>query len=63
MYIMDYANNRVQKWYPGGAYGTTVLSSSVSNPYGMQFDRYNNLVIADTNNHRIVSSGILCRKF
>ncbi len=62
MYILDYGNSRVQKWYPGAAYGTTVIAAAFYNPCGMQFDRLNNLVVADTYNYRIVSFGILCRK-
>jgi len=62
IYILDYGNARVQKWYPGAPYGTTVVAAAFSNPFGMQFDRLNNLVVADTYNYRIVSFGILCRK-
>lgn len=36
MYILDQGNNRVQKWFPGAAYGTTVISASMSSPYGMR---------------------------
>ena len=63
MYILDSGNARIQKWYPGAAYGTTILAGSLSTPRGMQLDRANNLVVADTNNHRIVYYGYLCRKF
>ena len=63
MYVLDYGNARVQRWYPGATYGVTILAGSLSNPYGMQLDRLNNLVIADSYNHRIVSFGYLCRKF
>lgn len=63
MYILDYGNNRVVKWFPGAPYGTTVVSASFYNPCGMQFDRLSNLVIADTYNHRITSFGVMCRKF
>lgn len=64
LYIMDYGNKRVQKWYPGATYGTTVVSSTTLNlPYGMKFDRLGNIVISDTYNHRILLFGITCRKF
>ena len=63
MYILDYGNNRVVKWFPGAPYGTSVVSASFYNPCGMQFDRLNNIVIADTYNHRITSFGVICRKF
>lgn len=62
LYILDTNNARIQKWWPGSGYGTTVLAAAFASPLGMQLDRYNNLVIADTNNHRIVSFGLLCRK-
>ncbi|CAF1544577.1 unnamed protein product, partial [Rotaria sordida] len=60
VYILDYNNNRIQKWFPGALYGTTVISASFYNPCGMQFDRLNNLVVADTYYHRIVSFGVFC---
>ena len=63
MYILDYGNNRVVKWFPGAAYGVPVVSASFYYPCGMQFDRLNNIVIADTYNHRITSFGVTCRKF
>ncbi|CAM4911172.1 unnamed protein product [Rotaria socialis] len=60
MYILDSGNARILKWWPGALYGTTILTGSFSTPLGMQLDRANNLVVADTNNHRIVSFGLLC---
>jgi sugar lactone lactonase YvrE len=54
MYILDYGNDRVQKWLPGAAYGVTVLATPLNNPIGMQFDLSGNIVITDTSNHRIV---------
>ena len=61
MYILDYSNNRIQKWFPGAAYGSTVLAASFSNPYGMSIDRLNSLVVADTYNHRVLSFAVTCR--
>ena len=61
MYIVDYTNNRVQKWYPGASYGTTVAAGSLSSPVGMRIDPLGNLAVADTLNHRIVSFGVICR--
>ena len=63
LYIVDTSNNRIQKWYPGSAYGTTMISSTTMNaPIGMSLDLYGNYYIADTSNHRILSFGLLCRK-
>ena len=63
MYILDYSNARIQKWFPGGSYGTTVVSGSMNLPIGLKFDRLDNLVVADTSYHRIISFGVVCRKF
>lgn len=63
MYILDSGNARIQKWWPGATYGTTLVATAFSGPVGMQLDRANNLVVADTGNHRIVSFGLLCRKY
>ena len=62
MYILDTGNSRIQRWVPGASYGTTVVSASMSNPYGLTMDRLNNLVVADCYQHRIVSFGVSCRK-
>ena len=62
MYVLDYSNNRVQKWMPGAAYGLTVISTTMSGPTGMQWDTFGNFVIADTGYHRIISFGLSCRK-
>ena len=61
MYILDTTNNRVQKWYPGAPYGTTILTATMSNPYGLKFDLSANLVIADRSYHRIISFSLTCR--
>jgi len=62
MYIMDYGNARVQKWYPGASYGVTVASGTMNNPIGMRIDHVGNIVIADTSYDRIISFGLTCRK-
>jgi len=62
MYVLDTGNSRIQKWYPGAAYGTTVVSVTMNSPYGLQTDRLGNLVVADTNYHRIISFSMTCRK-
>ncbi len=63
MYVLDYSNSRVQKWYPGASYGVTVAASAMYNPYGLKFDRQSNIVIADTYYHRVISFALICCKF
>ena len=63
MYILDAGNSRIQKWAVGMTYGVTVVSSSMSTPLGMSFDFSNNIVLADTSYHRIISFNNLCRKY
>lgn len=62
MYILDAGNNRIQRWTLGMSYGVTLVSSSMSTPYGFSMDFSNNFVVADTSNHRMISFNILCRK-
>ena len=64
LYIVDAANKRVQKWFPGARYGTTVVAASSMNlPRGMRFDPSGNLVLADHNMHRILSFGLICSTY
>ena len=62
MYVLDAANDRVQKWWPGASFGMTVATTTMSTPLGMQFDRLGNMVIADTSYHRVISFSMICRK-
>ena len=63
MYILDSGNNRIQRWPPGSAFGTTVASSSsLYNPRGLSIDPSGNLVVADDSYHRIISFSVICRK-
>jgi len=62
IYILDTSNTRVQKWYPGAAYGITVIAATMNSPYGMSFDLFGNLFIADTSYQRILSFSLSCRK-
>lgn len=62
LYILDYSNSRIQKWYPGASYGSTVVSGTMNLPIGFHFDRLGNLIVADTSNHRAISYALLCRK-
>ena len=63
MYVLDYTNDRVQKWLPGGSFGVTVAATSLNNPTGMRFDRLGNIVICDTDSHRVISFGLMCREY
>lgn len=62
MYVLDYTNTRIQKWWPGATYGTTVIAAAFNQPTGMRIDRLGNMVVADAYNHRVVSFGVTCRK-
>ena len=63
IYILDYSNSRIQKWYPGASYGSTVVSGTMNLPIGMKFDRLGNVIVADTSNHRATSYALVCRKY
>ena len=63
MYVLDYSNDRIQKWLPGASFGVTVAATNLGNPRGMRFDRLSNIVVADTTYDRILSFSILCRKY
>ncbi|CAF3042616.1 unnamed protein product [Rotaria socialis] len=61
MYVMDTGNKRIQRWWPGASYGTTVASSTTMNrPYGLSISTTGNLVVADTSNHRVISFAAVC---
>ncbi|CAF5169100.1 unnamed protein product, partial [Rotaria sp. Silwood1] len=63
IYIMDYGNDRVQKWWPGAQYGSTVVASStLGNAYGLALDPIGNIIVADTTNARVVKFSLMCRK-
>ena len=64
IYIMDSSNLRVQKWWPGANYGTTVVAaSSMSGPRGLRFDPFGNMVIADVGMSRVLSFAVVCREY
>lgn len=63
IYILDTSNSRVQKWYPGDPFGVTILAATMNGPMGMSLDYSNNLLIADTSYHRVLSFQVQCRKF
>ena len=63
MYILDTGNKRVQRWAPGATSGVTIISSTAwNNPYGLRLGPSGSLVLTDTNNHRVISFPISCRK-
>lgn len=63
IYVLDYGNDRVQKWWPGGAYGTTVAATTLGNAFGLALDTLGNMYVADSSSHRVLKFGLLCRKF
>lgn len=63
MFILDSGNSRIQKWFPGATFGTTVLAATMSAPSGMRLDLFGNLAVADTNYHRVQVFPVWCRKY
>lgn len=63
LYILDTGNGRVQKWWPGASFGTTVIGGVLSTPYGLQFDSRGNMIITDTSNLRVISLAFTCRTY
>ena len=63
MFVIDSGNNRIQRWAPGSTYGVTVASAAMSNPRGLSFDTYGNLVVADLSNQRVLAFNAVCREY
>lgn len=63
LYVMDSNNGRIQKWWPGASFGTTVAAATMASPRSLGMDRLGNLYAVDTNNHRVLQFGLLCRKY
>ncbi|CAF4187236.1 unnamed protein product, partial [Rotaria magnacalcarata] len=55
LYVMDFNNERIQKWFPGANFGVTVAAANMYNPYGMTINPFGNIVVADTSYHRVIS--------
>lgn len=49
------------RWVQGASYGTTIVTS-LSNPLGLIINARGSLVVSDTNNHRVLSYSMSCRK-
>ena len=55
-------NHRIQRWINGASNGSTIVgngtagsnSNQLHSPYGIAFDRFNNLYVADSGNNRIL---------
>ncbi|CAF4796845.1 unnamed protein product, partial [Rotaria socialis] len=62
LFVLDRGNHRIMKWPLGSAFGYIVVPiSSINSASSMRFDPTGNLIIADTNYHRIISLSIGCR--
>lgn len=44
-------------------FGVTVATTNMNNPYGMTMNPFGNIVVADSSYQRIISFGLMCRKF
>ncbi|CAF1229667.1 unnamed protein product [Adineta steineri] len=61
MYIVDFGNNRILRWFKHSKSGRILIgndesgndANQLSDPYDIAFDREGNLYVADTSNHRI----------
>lgn len=63
IYVLDTNNDRVQRWVPGATFGDTAVSTSLAVPLGMKLDPVGNIIISDTNSHRVISFNMVCRKY
>ena len=62
IYVADYWNHRVMRWDRDATHGKKIAGRSLvpgykqdqlNGPEGIAFDRYGNLYVADSNNHRV----------
>jgi hypothetical protein len=63
MFIMDSANNRIQRWWPGSTYGVTIILAALYNPRGMAFDPSGSLAVADYSYQRVLLFSVICREY
>ena len=62
LYVADYANHRVMKWFPNATSGTVVAGghgagsqyTQLSNPQAIFVDSFGTVYVADYGNHRIM---------
>ncbi|CAF5060240.1 unnamed protein product, partial [Rotaria sp. Silwood1] len=61
IYIADYSNRRIMRWYQGATQGSVIIrenshrnqSNKLSGPVGLSFDRQGNLYVTDSGDHRV----------
>ncbi|CAF1048943.1 unnamed protein product, partial [Rotaria sp. Silwood1] len=61
VYVADYNNNRIMRWYQGAAQGSLIVgehgqekqSKQIYLPTGLSFDRQGNLYVSDYGHHRV----------
>lgn len=64
LYIMDSANDRIQRWVPGAQFGTTMVSSSTMvNPFGLTITSTGDFLVADFNQYRVLQFSMSCRMY
>ncbi|CAF1234674.1 unnamed protein product, partial [Didymodactylos carnosus] len=67
LYILDYANTRIQRWAPNAVYGVTILATTSGKgtnqwtyPYSMKTDQLGNLYVVDAYTNRVQKYTLSC---
>lgn len=64
LFILDTGNRRIVKWTLGWKYGFTVaLLSSMNEPYGMYFNSFRDIIVADASTHAVYSFMVDCCEY